>query len=319
MRDKSYRITILLYIGILILPFAFYYTWGKLKSIEAGTEVIRQLGRRGGEMLVLPAVAEGDVRTGKIQKIDATLHQIKPWVERQSGMSFYVGTQSLAKDYDNLMKCWEDLKRSHAQKDARQCWEKVKSILFMIERMVTLEQERVKNLLYATLAGSMILLLLIVFFVRSYIRYQMLKQDIYDSESHLFNQKYCLVSAERICAQSDRSGHSFSILSLRIKGLESCATQYGKEERIKLLEAIGGYLAATTRLSDIACRYDEDHFLILRPETDAQQCRIPEKRIEEGMKEHMLKIVSSFKMAIHTITRLPEEECAGFLKRVEKL
>jgi len=37
------------------------------------------------------------------------------------------------------------------------------------------------------------------------------------------------------------------------------------------------------------------------------------------MKEHMLKIVSSFKMAIHTITRLPEEECAGFLKRVEKL
>lgn len=277
------KITVLLYIGILIIPFAFYGVFSTLDSMESASVVVRQTARVGGEMLKVPIESDRKTKEKSIQEIDKTLSSMKPWFVENNDANYYVGVSTPLKDYEKLLACWEELKKNYTQKMAVKCWTGAMSLSFAIERKLTLQHERLKNILYITVAGILSLLILLVFFTRTYIRHQLEEQAIHDEETGLYNRKYAHAVLSNLVAQAERSKKPLSILSLEIRGFD-----IDSEDRIlKFLERFGGCIQHSIRRSDIPCRFESNEFLLLLPETPGEGAEVFKKRLQKECRKEL--------------------------------
>jgi len=115
---SAYSITWILYLGILLLPFGFYYTYSQLQTVKSSTEVVRRLGRSGGDMLLLTMRGDKSGLQQKNKEIDKTLKELRGWFVAHNNDIFYVGVHSLLEDYDEMVACWGRLKKNTTQSAA---------------------------------------------------------------------------------------------------------------------------------------------------------------------------------------------------------
>ncbi len=279
MKNNSYRITILLYLGILILPLAFYYSFHQLKLLEEGSLVVRELGRNGGEVLLVPQINNPAERKKELEKVEQGLKGIESWFVRNDSSEYYVGKSTPLQDYRRLVNCVEELKNNPDLEKAKGCWRQSRELSFAVERMVALRTDHLRNALWLTLAGSMLLLLLLVFFVRAYIHQQLKKEALRDEETGLFNRKYIRAALANLLAQGGRSGQPLSTLYCRIGRFNSLPS----EKQEALLRELGEFLSRSVRESDIAARYETDSFLVVLSNTDEEGAKVFEDRLMEEM------------------------------------
>jgi diguanylate cyclase (GGDEF)-like protein len=307
----AYRITALLYIGILILPLSFYFTFDALKGVESSGETIRLLGRSGGEMLTLPMKENPSERERTVRHIDAMMQKLSLWFDQNDDTTFYVGEQTPKKDFESLKKCWEDL-RAHIDRNRSMiCWQKARGLSLAVERMSSLRMDRVRNILYLTLAFAVLLLLFLIFFVRTYIRQQLIKQALRDPETGLLNQNYCETSLQKHCARAKRYKHPLSTLLIKLPSLEKMERQ----SREKLLADTGSYLQKVVRTSDIACRYDMRVLVLILPDTPEEGAHVLANRIEKELTEKIRKNDPHFSFTWEVRSLGDTEECDAFLRR----
>lgn len=317
MEDRGFKITILLYLGILILPVAFFYSFSQLNTLEKGGYTLRELSRDGGDMLLLPLLTDKGSREEKIRQIDKSLHSLRPWFvknDRGASLRYYLGDQTPLKDYNALMQCWEDLKKDISRTKAIRCWRKVKEMGFAVERLDALRLDHLRNSLYLTLAGSMALLLLLVFAVRSYIDYQLKQQALHDETTGLYNRKYCLSALKHMVAQSHRQKQPLSILKLKIHKLDA----YDDETLERLLRRFGEYLNRGLRGSDIACRYADNNFWILLPNTPPEGVEALKTRLLENMKKEFSEEFTGFNLETSIGLLESEESEEAFVRRISQ-
>lgn len=165
----AYRITLLLYIGVLVLPFSFYYTYHSIQSISSDTTVMRHLSQSGGEMLAFVETSDEKARTKLKIKIDQNLKQLGPWFKENNQKEFYVGGKTLQKDFNELVKDWEKLKSDSQIKTALKSWKTAKSLNFTIDKMLLLKQKKIENIFYLNLIVATTFLILMIYFIRAYI------------------------------------------------------------------------------------------------------------------------------------------------------
>ena len=313
--NKGFKITLLLYLGILIFPIAFYYSFSQLNTLERGGYTLRELSRDGGDMLLLPLLEDNASRVRKIQQIDKSLQALKPWFvenDRGTSLKYYVGDQTPLKDYNTLIHCWMSLKKDISHRKAIQCWQKVKEIGFAVERLDALRLDHLRNSLYLTLAGAMALLVLLVFAVRSYIDYQLKKQALHDEETGLYNRKYCRSVLKHMVAQAHRQMQPLSVLKLKIRGLE----KYDDETLERLLRRFGEYLNRGLRGSDIACRYATNSFWLLLPNTPSNGVEALKTRLLEKMKKEFDGEFADFDLEVSVGFLREEESEERFVHRI---
>ena len=173
------------------------------------------------------------------------------------------------------------------------------------------------NLIYITSALSVLFALYSIYFVRLYIQKQMKKHSIHDHDTHLFNKKYFLAELHSTFNRSIRHENPLSLLFVTLDGFTD--KTYDKKTKIKLLNDIGELFTSTTRSSDIACRYDVNHFAVLLPLTDKNHALLLENRLKETFRDHDFKVAPEITLSFVTTQADVNETEETFVSRTKAM
>jgi len=322
---SAYRITLLLYAGVLLLPFGFYYSYSLFDEVHVDTAVMKKLSISGGEILLLSKIENREVREKKILTIDRRLKKIEPWIKEHNEDRFYVGGQSFLIDYNQLIEFWNNVKKSVVHSDTNerftvQSWQIARRLSFSAEKMLDLKQERIYNFFYINFAITMIFLFLLVFIVRAYIYRELEKSAIYDLRTKLYNKNYFLSSLEIACSRSSRHDSPLSMMLISLENCGSLNKTYDDKTKKNILEMFGGLVISLTRSSDIAARHEDSLFTIILPDTQEDNALILQKRIYEALAKHEFSVFPEFKFSMVTVAYDKEETLKMFIERaIEKV
>jgi GGDEF domain-containing protein len=303
----SLRITLVLYLLVLLIPVSFYLVSNSIQTITEDTKAIRQSSWLAGTAAYIaqnPDMTNSDKKL-IINVVDKALGQISVWVENNSASKFYISDQTLQKDFEQVEGCWEDYRTLLSQTDdltekANECYVVSDKMALIIEKMSYLKQNRMINLFYVGLALAMLLMILGIYFVRVFIRHQLRKHSIHDHETHLFNKKYLLSITQKLTAESVRHDDPLSILWLSMQFEENTS----KPKKLQLLKEFGKVVQETIRTSDTAARYDdpsadfnENLFAILLPMSSEKNGMVLQERLQKLLKED--KMMNASKVVFH--------------------
>ena len=100
-----------------------------------------------------------------------------------------------------------------------------------------------------------------------------------DELTRTLNRRGISSSLIEAMAQSQRYGTPLSLASLRIDGAEALAERLGSEAEGSVLEGAAAVLAEGLRLPDRLGRYQDREFLVVLPQTHAQQAQLVADRL----------------------------------------
>jgi len=285
---SSFRITLILYVVILLLPFSFYFVYTSFQTMQNDTNIVRQSSWTAGAIQYLSSSQSEE----QIEQIDKKMLHLSSWVSQNTESKLYIGKQSLSEDFSEVNTCWDSYKKSLIthndtviQQKSLECYKTTEKLALIIEKMVYLKQKKLINLFYASLTIAMLLILLIVYFVRAYIHAQMKKHAIHDYDTKLFNKKYFMAELKMSSSRSVRHNFPLSMLRVSINDIQKGNKIYSEREKRNTLKVFGILMHSLVRDGDIPCRYDDNHFLILLPFTEEHNAAILKGRIEEALKK----------------------------------
>lgn len=323
---SSFRITLLLYILVLILPLSFYFVYSSFKTIQNDTKIVHHTGWAGGAIEYLALNPKNQNFQKTITDIDSNLQYISNWVIKNDKSNLYIGAESLSQDLTQVKTCWNEFKQILSRQNtveihelSLQCWEKANSFATIVEKMVYLKQNKMINIFYFSLSTAMILILLVIYMIRIYIHKQMKKHAIHDHETKLFNKNYFCAELKTSCARAVRNNSPLSMLSISIDDFGKESKRYDKKTKEHILNILGEMITSLTRTSDVACRYDENHFSILLPDTQEENALILEKRVREALKKHDFAVTPELHFKFATAHLNYKESPEVFITRTEQL
>jgi diguanylate cyclase (GGDEF)-like protein len=105
-----------------------------------------------------------------------------------------------------------------------------------------------------------------------------------DPLTDLYNRRHLYARLEAELGRV-RRGHSLAVVMLDLDGFKQVNDRLGHERGDVLLRAIADALKRTTRETDVAGRYGGDEFLVILPDTDAEQARRVAERLADSVRE----------------------------------
>lgn len=320
---SSFKITLVLYLLVLILPLSFNFVYTSFKTIKNDTKIVHQLGWTGVSIAYISLNPNDSNTDKKIQHLDNTFKEISNWVIKNDTSGLYVGADSLSQDFIQLQTCWNEYKQMIHDSNTvtmnnkvLKCLDRSSYFATVVEKMVYLKQKKMINLFYFSLTIAMILILITIYLVRTYIHIQMKKHAIHDHETHLFNKKYFLSELHSTFSRSIRHKNPLSLLFVSLNDFTE--KTYDKKTKINIMKQLGEIFTTVTRISDIPCRYDENHFAVLLPLTDKEHALILEDRLREALEEHDFKVSPEIDFSFATTQADPEESEETFIGRTQK-
>ena len=319
-----FKSTIFLYIVVLILPFGFYFVYDSFHTIQKDTKSISQIARVSTSINNIALDIDNRTNPSTIKYIDNNLHDIAVWVEKNNKIGFYIGANSLKKDFEKILYSWDVCKQKYLAHDEiglKNNVFKTNGILnnfsIIVEKMVYLKQDKIINVFYISLMIVMILMLLSIYLVRAYIEYQISKHSIYDKETNLYNHNYLMEHLKTTCARATRYKYPLSMLSISMKNIDKKTLP--EAEYKKLMEMVGDMLLSLTRTSDVACRYNENHIAIILPFTEHENAEILKGRIEETFQKQDFGISTHPEFKLSIVQYEPKEVPKDYISRATKV
>ncbi|GIU00982.1 hypothetical protein TSL6_14880 [Sulfurovum sp. TSL6] len=324
---SSFRLTLLLYAIIFIIPLTFYFVYTSFNTLDADTKAIRTAGWLEGAAMTLAIDPSDQNNQQMVKHIDDALHKLSAWVIQNNDSEFYIGGQTLVKDLSNVTNDWNVYKQALSNhdigtniKENSLKWDdSVRNLTIIIENMIYLKQNKLINMFYWNLAAAMLFALLLIYLVRAYIHQQMKKHAIHDHDTKLFNKKYFCAELKTSCARAARNNAPLSLLSIAIDDLGDESKHYSQKMQAYILKTFGGLITSLTRESDVACRYDENHFSILLPDTSEENALVLEKRVREALEKHDFGVVPELNFKFATAHLNFKESAEAFRTRTEGL
>ena len=289
-RDWSaLRITIILYLVALFIPINAYFFYSFVDNSSRDAEVVSKQGSIGALIERITVLGNAAEQASLIVKVDKAMVEIKPWFSEEDQAKFNIRAESLEAQYQNLETAWRQfetlLKSSETDREVlfRQsdvCWQRSQALLFVSSKIAKLKQSTMINMIYFSLAMSMLIILAAIYFVRVYIYLQEKKHAIYDLETKLFNRRYFDVELEKSCAYAKRNKRDLTVLCFTIKNTEQITDA---NKRAYLFKTVGGVFHTTVRQSDTAARHNGVTFMLILPETDGRNAEVLADRLLKNL------------------------------------
>ena len=306
---SSFRITLLLYIIVLILPVSFYFVYSSAETIKNDTTIVRQSSWLPGAIDHVFITQDQQM----VMQIDKTLNHISQWEIKNNDSKLYIGAKSLSEDLADIKACWKTAKKDLSATHNK-CYNLTENMAVNIEKMVYMKQKEIINIFYISLLAAMALSLLMIYFVRAYIQQQIKKHAIYDLETNLFNRKYFLAALHTKVAKAQRENSPLSLFFFSLHHLDT----YNAKQQKHLIQKAGHILATVTRGSDTVCRYDENHFAVLMPQTNEENALNLEIRLKKALESYDFQLAPEPKFSLKT-TQLDDNETEeDFIARSKK-
>ncbi len=306
--QSSFKITLLLYAVVLILPFSFYFVYNSFKTIQEDTKIVRQSSWVAGVMG--HSINASDKQT--VEAIDKALKNIEHWTLNNSETELYIGAETLSNDFKKISNCWTTNKYDLSAANNK-CYAQADNMALNIEKMVYLKQNKIINVFYLSLILAMGVLLLVIYLIRVYIHQQIQKHAIHDHDTGLFNKKYFLSELHSTFDSSVRHENPLSLIAVTLNGFTD--KTYDKKAKRKMLKELGEVFISVTRNSDITSRYNEDHIVVLLPLTDKEHAHILESRLKEALENHNFSVTPTIDFKFATTEASWDETEETFIRR----
>ncbi|MEA3372563.1 MAG: GGDEF domain-containing protein [Campylobacterota bacterium] len=320
---SSFQISFLLYLLIVVFPVNLYFANALIEDTQSDTATINEMALVSGTVKELSIYAPHKVDAKKIAEIDTLLRKIKNEFMVLDSNQFSVGFANPQNEFAMLQNCWQkfkvDVKTLKSNQEvitrAQKCWKTADKVTKVIVKMADMKRERALNALYLSLVFTMILMVAIIYFVRTYMKLQLDKHTIYDLATKLFNRDYFLAELPKVCSLSSRNDHKLSLILIAIDGYEDLVVEVGAKNMDRIFEIFGGLLVTLTRGSDVACRYSEEQFAIITPETSVQHAMVVAERIHTKVIANDFGLNHPVTVSISVAKYFPQEDVDSLLQR----
>ncbi|MBM3771091.1 MAG: diguanylate cyclase [Acidimicrobiia bacterium] len=116
-------------------------------------------------------------------------------------------------------------------------------------------------------------------------RYEAARAEaIRDKLTGLFNRGYCDEYIPKQIAHAKRSGRPTSLVVIDADGLKQANDRYGHPEGDRLLRVIAETLSEMVRVSDMACRYGGDEFIVVLTAAYGRAARVFAERLIQRLR-----------------------------------
>jgi diguanylate cyclase (GGDEF)-like protein len=304
---KSFKITLLLYLAILLLPLSIFFNYSNYKDLRGTAYAINKVMKIPEGLLLINSTSKNSNTNRELIKINSQIEKVEEWIEKHKTDDDYVGGRSLTTLYSSVYDCWSKLYMHKETTTALQpnCLKLTHSLIFALERMYILKQKHFEHMLFISGTLLMGLLFLTIFFIRLFLYHQAKKHAIFDFETKLYNRQFLEEIYQSLCAKVKRYQKVFSVTTINIAEIQQQTDSKTKEQ---MLHKIGKILWDLTRDTDIASRIQEDEFILLMPETRMSQAEIVIGRIKQALEEECNNTLT-LKYNLHEVSN--EESCTA--------
>jgi two-component system cell cycle response regulator len=119
---------------------------------------------------------------------------------------------------------------------------------------------------------------------------QTISRSITDELTGLYNRHYLSAHLDNLVRQSLNNNKPLSLVMLDVDHFKQVNDTYGHDVGDQVLKQLADIVIKTIRSADLAARFGGEEFVVLMPETDAQQARDAAERIRKVIETTPMKI-----------------------------
>ena len=277
MRDAfmTLKTSLAFYLLALLFPVSIYYTNGIMDAMAKDRAQIENLKTIQNMLHHLTHTPPEGLKGAMISQVDDAMSRLESERDRLALFDPVLG-----KSYNQLSKCWKSYK-SDMSEPPHMCWKYTSDAYNETEKAVAQSQQRLLDGLFLLLLASMIVAIAVIYIIRNQMKIQLDRHSMYDKVTRLFNRNYFEAEVRKVISLSTRHGHALSMLAITLDEYETISSGVVSDKTERLLAVFGALIKETIRESDIACRFDENLFVIITPQTDAAQASVLTERLKE--------------------------------------
>lgn len=289
---SALKITVLLYFIVMLIPINYYFAKESFRSTQNDASVMNHLVFIGGAVPALATTENSDKNSRLIKEIDSSLEAIEKNYINFPPNKEYVSLLRADKIFNSLKQSYKELKESlndsqalrvHSNKIAGD----INAFSTTAQEMMTYKINTILDTLYISLAFTMLLIVILIFFIRTYIRLQFLKHTIHDHLTGLYNKEYfesVLENAKLLVARENRP---LSLLMLSINNYEELNKSLSKTDFEKHIKKFSTVFSHFFRHSDTVCRIEENCFVSITPDASLANIKKLSLRLEQELQSKL--------------------------------
>jgi diguanylate cyclase (GGDEF)-like protein len=287
---STLKTSLAFYFLALLFPVSIYYTDTVLNQIDSDRAVVAEFKTVQNFLHLLTHEQPIGMKATMINQVDGTLKRI----HESPTDTLFSFEPELQTHFEAFNACWTQYKEQDNLPHA--CWQHAKKSHAMADRAVTKKQKKQLDALFLLLLASMIITIAVIYIIRNQMKLQMERYSMYDTATGLFNRNYFQAEIRKVISLSGRHNHAVSLLYISLEHYETIRKGQVSDKLPHVLQTFGKLIKGLIRESDIACRYDDNVFLIVTPQTNRTQAAVLAERIfqkTEVIDNHSVQIGSA--------------------------
>jgi len=194
-------------------------------------------------------------------------------------------------------------------------------MLLLIQYIVSEYFETFRNHIITVIA-----IVLTVIFHQTRSRYYLLLEEnecniqdsIRDKLTGLYNRNYLDEFIKTEFGLSDRQGSSLSIIYFDIDKFKHINDTYGHEIGDVILKKVSDIVVENTRVSDMACRWGGDEYILILPNTDEPEAVFVAEKIRVSIEDYTFSNDINITVSLGIAERVEGEYYSSLFRRVDK-
>lgn len=263
-----FRITVLLYIIVAMIPLNYYFAHRSFESIQVDSMTMQRLVLLNGAIQQAPGLTnESDIKNA-VQEIDSLLDTIDRTCIQLPGNGEYIELFRAQESFNSVIKEWNALKAVLPDPDSvpalsERSMKAVNAFSEVTKDMYEYKSDNMLDILYFSLVVTMLFIVALIFAIRFYIHLQIRKHAIHDHITGLYNKKYFREALQKAKLFSVRHDMPLSIIALSFENYDRLKQELGKKAFETLLYDFANILKHFFRHSDTISRIEPNTFVII--------------------------------------------------------
>ena len=275
------RTSLAFYLLALLFPLSLFYTNNISSQVKQDWEQVHELKTIQNLLHLLTHKQPSGLSAAMAQQVDETFARI----DTKHIDALSVLTPELRERYTALTQCWQTYK-SDPSKPPHACWQHANKAHTAAAAAMENEYDRKLESLFLLLLASMIVTIAAIYIIRNQMKIQIDRHSMFDRVTGLFNRNYFQSEVKKVVSLSTRHAHALSMLYISLNNYEKITSGMLSDSGDKILHQFGTLIKSVIRESDIACRYDDNGFTVITPETSVEQASVLVNRLKTMMDEH---------------------------------
>lgn len=292
-RDWSViRITLLLYLIVVLIPFNYYFAKGSFDSMKNDASTMNNLVLLSSALHTLSTENDPHKKEVLANSIALSLGLIEQKFIEFLPNNEYVELFGAEKAFSLLKNAHEKLEatiQNGTETGAAVYMVSMEITAFskLLEEMASYKANTALNKLYISLVLTMLLVIILIFFVRTYIRLQFFKHTIYDHVTGLYNKKYFDSVLQNSKELAIRHNKPLSLLLLSIENYDELKKSLNRADFEKSLKELSTLFSHIFRHSDTVCRIDGSCFASIAPDASLINIQKISLRLQKELQEKL--------------------------------